>query len=172
MSKVTIASDENGNIVIPSSNPEFGYVRVEQFTNQINDEGWLRIVKRSALIKGKMEDLLDQEYSEGQELTGKIIVKESLYPFYEEDPERNLKMAGDTGIVCRLGDQPIYRQTFFTTNLTAQDEFITHTNSDEIREKMASKKAASKGATQTRFKLLRDRKIATTKSRASVDADL
>ena len=38
---------------------------------------------------------------------------------------------------CVYEDQPIYRKSFFTTNLKEQDEFITHTNGDEIREALA-----------------------------------
>lgn len=164
MSKVTVTADENGNVVVPSpNNPEYGYVRVEQYANQINDEGWLRIVKRTAFIKGKVDDLMDQNYHEGFQLPGKIVVKESLTPFYEENPEKDLKIAGDTGVVCRLDDQPIYRQSFFTTNLSATDELINHTNSDEIRQKQIEARGGS--SLQKKFKLLRDRKLETTSSK-------
>lgn len=153
MSKVTVMADGDGNVIIPTENPEYGYVRVEQFGTQVDGEGWLRVVKKSALIKGKMEDLLSQGYYDGQQIDGKIVVKESLKPFYDEDPDRNLKMAGDTGVVCRLDDQPIYRQSFYTTNLNAQDELIMHTNRDEIRNTMSVQKS--------KFKLVRDRKMTT-----------
>lgn len=144
VSKVTIAADKNGNIVgVSERNPEYGYVRVEQVVRSINHEGWLRVSKRSALIKGKVQDLVDASYKLGQELPGKIIVVESLVPFNPENPDRDLKIAGDTGVICRIDDQPIYRQTFYTPNENADDELIMHTNSEEIKEVQAAQKAMS-----------------------------
>jgi len=144
MSKVLVTADQNGNVIgVSQNNPEYGYIRVEQTTVQINDQGWLRNVKRSALIKGKVVDLQEVGYREGTELPGKIVVVESLTPFNPENPDRDLKIAGSTGVVCRIDDQPIYRQTFYTQNLTACDEFITHTNSEEIKEVQSAQKAMS-----------------------------
>jgi len=140
--KVTVAADKNGNVIgVSTNNPEYGYLRVEQTTTQINDEGWLRNVKRSALIKGKVEDLMGTGYKEGTQIPGKIVVRESLEPFNPVNPDRDLKIAGDTGVICRIDDQPIYRQTFFTSNLNAFDELITHNNSEEIREVQAAQRA-------------------------------
>ena len=125
MSKVRVVADKKGNIIGQSTNnPEYGYIRVQQQTIQINDQGWLKSVRRSALIKGKMEDLISADYKEGSEIPGKIIVVESLVPFNELNPDRDLKIAGDTGIICRIDDEPIYRQTFYTANINAFDEFI------------------------------------------------
>lgn len=142
MSKVTVTADKNGNVIgISSNNPEYGYIRVEQLTVQINDQGWLRNVKRGALIKGKVEDLLECNYKEGDFIPGKIVVRESLTPFNPLNPDRDLKIAGETGVICRIDDQPIYRQTFFTSNLSAVDEFITHNNSDEIKDVQSAQRA-------------------------------
>jgi hypothetical protein len=142
MSKVVVTADGNGNVIgVSQNNPEYGYIRVEQNAIQINDEGWLRRSKRSALIKGKVEDLKYCDYKPGQELSGKIIVVESLIPFNPNNPDKDLKLAGETGIVCRLEDEPIYRQTFYTTNENAYDEFIMHTNSDEIKEVQVAQRA-------------------------------
>jgi hypothetical protein len=110
---------------------------------QINNEGWLRNVKRSALIKGKVEDLVDCAYQEGEVLPGKIIVVESFKPFNSLNPDRDLKIAGSTGIICRVDDQPIYRQTFYTTNVNAVDELITHDNTEEIKEVLSAQRAMS-----------------------------
>lgn len=142
--KVTVVADKNGNIISRSlNNPDYGYIKVEQFATQINDQGWLRNVKRYALIKGKVTDLLECNYKEGQLITGKIVVRESLTPFNPENPDRDLKIAGNTGVICRLDDEPIYRQTFFTTNLNSQDELVMHNNSDEIREVQSTLKDAT-----------------------------
>ncbi len=148
MSKVTVTADRNGNIVnISDNNPEFGYIRVEQVTTQITN-GWLRNVKRSTLIKGKVADLLEAKFSNGQELPGKIIVVESFNPFNPENPDRDLKIAGDTGVICRVDDQPIYRQSVYTVNDQAQDEFITHNNIEEIRQVAEVQKSLLKPKTE------------------------
>lgn len=140
--KVTVAADKNGNVIgVSTNNPEYGYLRVEQTATQINEQGWLRNVKRSALIKGKVEDLMNTGYKEGTQLPGKIVVRESLEPFNPVNPDRDLKIAGDTGVICRIDDQPIYRQTFYTSNLNAFDELITHNNSEEIKEVQAAQRA-------------------------------
>ncbi len=148
MSKVTVTADRNGNIVnISDNNPEFGYIRVEQVTTQITN-GWLRNVKRSTLIKGKVADLLEAKFSNGQELPGKIVVVESFNPFNPENPDRDLKIAGDTGVICRVDDQPIYRQSVYTVNDQAQDEFITHNNIEEIRQVAEVQKSLLKPKTE------------------------
>lgn len=143
--KVRVTADKNGNVIgVSTNNPEYGFIRVEQTATQINDQGWLRNVKRSALIKGKVEDLVACNYKDGTEIPGKIVVIESLSPFNPVNPDRDLKIAGDTGVICRIDDQPIYRQTFYTSNLNAFDELITHNNTDEIKEVQAAQRSISK----------------------------
>ena len=144
MNKVTVAANKDGNIIgISENNPDFGYIRVEQNAPVINEKGWLRFSKRSSLIKGKVEDLLQCNYKAGQEIQGRIVVVESLTPFNTENPDRDLKIAGETGVVCTIDDQPIYRQSFFTTNVDAHDELITHDNVAEIREVQEAQRAMS-----------------------------
>jgi len=142
MNKVVVTADANGNVIgISKNNPEFGYVRVEQNVTQVNERGWLRNVKRSALVKGKVADLVDAGLVAGKTLPGKIVVVESFQPFNPENPDRDLKIAGDTGVICRVDDEPIYRQTFYTSNENAVDELIMHNNAEEIREVQTAKKA-------------------------------
>jgi len=146
MSKVIVTADDNGNVIAVSKNsPEYGYVRVEQVTTQINDQGWLKNVRRSALIKGKVTDLVEANFKANQALAGKIVVVESLQPFNAENPDRDLKIAGDTGIICTIDDQPIYRQTFYTTNDNAVDEMITHDRAcqEQIRGVLQAQRAMS-----------------------------
>lgn len=143
MSKVKIAGDDLGNfITISPNNPEYGWMFVEQMTNEFTN-GWLKTVKRSARIMGKVTDFELAGYKKGTELPGKIIVLESLTPFDNENPDRDLKIAGKTGVICRYDDQPIYRQTFYTTNLNSFDELIAHTNQDEIRDVMNAQRMMS-----------------------------
>ena len=144
MSRVKVVADKNGNIVgVSQNNPEYGYIRVEQVATQINEQGWLRNVKRSAIIKGKVDDLLACSYREGSEITGRIVIKESFEPFNPTNPDRDLKIAGDTGVICRVGDQPIYRQSFFTQNLNSIDDLIMHDNADEIRDVQTAQRSLS-----------------------------
>jgi len=143
---VKVVADKLGNIIgMSQNNPEYGFVRVEQNVMVINHQGWLRNAKRYALIKGKVKDLLDAEFKDGLELPGKIVVHESLRPFNLDNPERDLKIAGETGIICRVDDQPIYRQTFYTTNMNATDELIDHDEScrQEIKEVLAAQREIS-----------------------------
>lgn len=133
--KVVVSADEQGNIIgVSQNNPEYGYVRVEQTVNQISYDGWLKLSKRSALIKGLVNDLVQAGFAQGQELPGKIVVKESLTPFNTLNPDKDLKIAGETGVICRFEDQPIYRQCFYTENPTEYDDMIMHTNREEIKE--------------------------------------
>ena len=143
MSKVKITADKNGNIItISENNPEYGWIFVEQIASQF-ENGWMKNVVRKARINGKKNELVEAKFTKGQELPGKIIVLESLVPFNNEEPDRDLKIAGKTGIICRYEDQPIYRQSYFTTNLNSYDELINHTNRDEIREVMLAQKMLS-----------------------------
>jgi hypothetical protein len=162
MSKVVVTADKKGNVIIVSeNNPEYGVVRVEQTATEINGQGWLRNVRRTAFIKGKVDDLVEMDFEDGQELPGKIVVKESLVPFNSEEPDRDLKIAGDTGIICRLDDQPIYRQTFYTPNKDAEDTLVMHNNSEEIRDVIRAHKE---------LRSFQDLKIEVSKS--SMDVDL
>jgi hypothetical protein len=143
MGKVTVTADKNKNVISVSANPEYGNIRLTQKTLQIDEKGWLKSVTRSTLLHGKIEDLQEAGYREGTELPGKIIVVESLTPLNDKDPDRDLKIAGNTGVVCRVDDQPIYRQSYYSNNPEAYDVLISHTNREEIRDVMAAQKELS-----------------------------
>lgn len=133
-SKVKVTADELGNVVVVSkNNPNWAHIRVEQSKKVFDDNGFARKRNISALIHGTTEDLKDFGWVNGQELSGKIIFKESLEPFNVSQPERDYKIAGKTGIVCCLDGQPIYRKTFYTENANAQDVSIAHNNTEDIR---------------------------------------
>jgi len=135
MSKVIVVANEDGEVVQKSeNNTEYGHIRVEQTRSIIDDRGWLTRKKLVALIPGKVEDLEESGYVNGEELEGKIVIKESIEPFNSKYPERDLKYAGTTGIVCKSGDNPIYRKALYTMDMSATDELVPHTNGDEIRK--------------------------------------
>lgn len=131
--KCQVVADDMGNVVRQSQNPEFGHVRLESNKVVYSASGWASVKRISTLIQGKLEDL-QYIYNGVSEISGKIIIKESLTPFNASNPDRDIKMAGDTGIVCCVDGQPIYRKTFFTKDQTAEDVLIAHDNGDAIRE--------------------------------------
>lgn len=134
-SKVTVLADQTTNAVInPSSNPEYGYVRVSQVRPMIDEKsGFLRPKLVTALIPGLITDLQLMSFYAGQQLDGKVVIEESLTPFNTKSPERDLKVAGATGIVCTVDGAPIYRRTKFSFDVNAQDTYVKHTNVEELR---------------------------------------
>lgn len=133
-SKVKVTADELGNVVVISkNNPDWAHIRVEQSRVVIDDNGFARKKTISALVHGTVEDLRSFGWKANQELAGKIIFKESLEPFNLNDPNRDYKIAGKTGIVCCLDGQPIYRKTFYTLNNNAEDVAIQHNNVEDIK---------------------------------------
>jgi len=135
MSKVVVVANDHGDVVQQSeNNSEFGHIRVEQVRTVIDQRGWVNRKKYIALIAGKTEDLEALDYSNGQKLDGKIIVKESLTPFNSKNPERDIKYADNSGVICMQNDQPIYRKCIYTLVSNAQDEYVQHTNVAEIKK--------------------------------------
>ena len=133
-SKVTVVADDNGNVIRQSKNPEIGYVKVNQDAVSYSANGWVQRKTRSALILGNIDDLKELKFKKGQTLDGKIVVKESTEPFNSENPDRDLKIAGSTGIICcTIDGEPIYRTTFYDATGLQEDNMIPHANGDAIR---------------------------------------
>ena len=142
--KVRVTADELGNVITQSLNPKIGYIRIEQQLHTIGLNNWVKNERRSALIFGNIKDLAVLNFKKDQLLDGKIVVDESLQPFNPETAEREMKLAGSTGVVCRVDDQPIYRRTRYTMNMDEQDTLIQHNNTEEIKEALSSLKAIDK----------------------------
>lgn len=145
--KVVVTADEAGNVIIKSEkNPEYGHIRVEQNRMVIDDSGFARKRKLSALIPGTVADLKGFGWTAGTEVDGKIVIKESLVPFNKKDPERDYKIAGSSGIVCIGVDEetgeakPIYRKHFFSLSSKIEDVRVEHINGDEIQAAYAQAK--------------------------------
>jgi len=92
------------------------------------------------LIVGKFEELAEFNFTKDQELDGQIIIEESFIPFNEKNAEREMKMAGNTGVPCLLDGQPIYRRQRYTTNMNEQDLLIQHNNTAQIKEAIDANK--------------------------------
>lgn len=142
-SKVTVLGDSaTGSVVNQSSNPAYGYITLSQNRNLINANGFLERKRVTFLLKGEIEQLQELNYTAGQELPGTIWVEESTTPFRK--PELDLKVAGDTGIVCTVNGNPIYRRTRYSTNPETVDMTIQHDNIEELRSAYKSKQSAVK----------------------------
>lgn len=132
--KVVVTADIAGNVIVRSrNNPAFGHIRVEQHRIVVEENGFARMKRISALIPGTIDDLTGFGWTANQEIEGVIVIKEQLKPFNKKDPERDFKIAGKSGIVCTVGDQPIYRKHFYRSDESATDTLIQHDNDDEIR---------------------------------------
>lgn len=139
---VRVTANEAGQVVhVSKNNPDYGYIRVEQ-TRPVFENGWTKKKTLSALISGTVDDLKSLNFKQGEELPGRIQIVEQLTEFNSVDPEKDYKMAGETGIVCCLDGEPIYRRTFYTEDASAQDITIAHNNDADIKAKYAEMKAA------------------------------
>jgi hypothetical protein len=146
-SKVKVTADAAGNVIVTSkNNSNYGFIRVEQDRMVIDERGFARKKRVSALIPGTVADLKGFGWKKDEEVDGKITIKEQTTPFNINDPERDYKIAGKTGIVCCLYGEPIYRKAFFTMDPRACDVTIAHDNGDAIKAAYAElSEAEAKG---------------------------
>jgi len=131
--QVRVTANEAGAVInVSKNNPEYAHIRVEQIKIIFDRKGWVKKKKLSALIAGTVEELKEMDFFSGQELNGNIIIIEQLDPFTNDEPERHYKIAGESGIVCCVDGQPIYRKTIYDTNEESIDTLLQHTNSEDI----------------------------------------
>jgi hypothetical protein len=143
-SKVFIVPDQSGNVIRQSRNPELGYVRLTQDRITINNRGWVNKKTFSTLLKGSIEDLKTMGIDNMDYMPGNIIVQESTTPFNEAEPNRDLKVAGDTGVVLHNHNgEPIYRTTIYDQSGCMSDILIPHANGEEIKKKIGKKKKSN-----------------------------
>jgi hypothetical protein len=144
-SKVKVVADPaTGSVVHVSNNEDFGYIRLEQVRTVIDEKS--QFLKRrvlSTLIHGEISALRECGYYAGQELPGNILIEESFVPFNSKNPEKDLKIAGSTGIVCVGRDEdggvkPIYRRNVYSPNVSKVDTTIDHINKEEIKAAYAA----------------------------------
>ena len=132
--QVTIVPNETGaKIRISKNNSDYGHVLLKQEKTIIGTNGWVKTTRLHALLHGEVDDLKSIGIKKMKTLPGQIIVKESTTPFNEKNPDMDLKYAGKTGIVCCKDGEPIYRRALYDASMTEIDEFIAHTNGEDIR---------------------------------------
>jgi hypothetical protein len=143
-SKVKVVADATtGAVINLSANPLYGYVKLEQKRSIVDDNGFLRVKPVSTLLHSTVAELEAAGFYKGQELTGQIVIQERLTPFNEKAPQKDLKIAGSTGIVCTLEGQPIYRRTLYTAVSNATDTLIKHDNVEQLRNAYAAQSGKS-----------------------------
>lgn len=107
-----------------SKGETFGKIRVDQRAPVINN-GFMSFANRSAFITldestaKEMESILveDAPYP----IPGKVVVTESLTPFYEgQEPKRK---GADGEVITHLG-APVYRDTNYVFDLEAKDTLL------------------------------------------------
>ena len=136
MNAVKIIANEDGQIVnVNSNSPEYGYVRIGQTISKFNPDGWISTEERYFLLKGKLEALQNSGLDSNSVLPGKLIRQESLEPF---DDYSQPKVAGSSGVVCKVNGQPIYSRVVWDQTGTAHDVLIAHDNKEEIIASLAN----------------------------------
>jgi len=134
--KVQIVPNDMGAVIrVSKNNPEFGHVRLTQTKVTFTATGWVKKTNLSTLLHGKVEDLEAMGIQNEKELSGNIVIQEQVTPFSESDPDRDLKIAGETGIICCNADgEPIYRKTMYDGTGSIEDTLVAHANGQAIRE--------------------------------------
>lgn len=143
-STVKIVADATTGAVVRVSetNPDFSSIRLEQVRTVIGNNNFIERKVVSTLLQGATSDLTAMGFYAGQELPGTIVIEESMTPFNKKTPERDLKVAGETGIICTVGGQPIYRRAVYSTASNAQDTLIKHDNVEQLRSAYAQANSA------------------------------
>lgn len=138
---IVTANPANGQVfnstgISEKDGKEYGYYRVE--STAVDRSGPVdRIIKLSALKATSKEVFDAMPLSHGEKIDGKIIVVESTTknPFRkEQEPKRMVNSDGTLGGVLLFGGLPIYRETFFTEDLSAQSTFLKHNGVSEMAE--------------------------------------
>lgn len=139
MNNTVKVTAKDGKVVIPSTNkPDYGYIRVET-TQTSMENGFVSTKKASALIRGKVEELKALNFKEGQSLSGKIFHKESTESYDGQEAKINPK----TGEVITHNGMPIYRESFFTADLSKQDELLAGDKAEVTAQTPANEIAKS-----------------------------
>jgi len=138
--KVEIVPNEHGaKIRVSANNPEYAHVLLVQNKTWIAPSGWVRKRRMSTLLNGKTEVIKELGLGKKKYLPGQIVIKEQLEPFScSSDGDRDIKYAGDTGVICCKDGEIIYRKCFYDSSGLDTDILVAHTNGDAIREANAA----------------------------------
>jgi len=138
-----VAHPETGEVItlftkVDSHGEEkvYGKIRVDDIVLTMNNN-FVMQQRRTAFITLAEEaiQVLAPYIKEGKPypMEGKIIVKESLEPFYEGQTP---KVNPSTDEYILVGGQHVYRTTEFTTNLEAKDELLQEVDSSDLEQQV------------------------------------
>lgn len=147
-SPVTPSKNPEGNFINTTSNPDVCYMILRQEVIEVKNN-FPQPKLRSCIFFGTQETL--SMFIENPEMFkgAKIIRKDSFKPFDTKNPERTLKVAGNTGIVCTKEGMNIYTTTEVSWEENAKDVIIEHDNIEEI--KAANRSNLSNTVNQSRL---------------------
>ena len=123
-----------GVVITPSTNnPEYGTIRLDS-EHKSMEKGYLNIQKRSAFVRGKLEDLNALGLKSGQSLPGKIIKRESFEPFYENQAP---KINPTTAELVLTNGRETYLEFVYTEDTNSTDQWVG-SNSAEVSVEVAN----------------------------------
>lgn len=114
-------TDINGN--------PLGSIRLEQKTKSLANGSFLNVRNRVAFISGTMEQLQailnENKLVDGSELPGKIVVTESLEPFWKGQTSKINPQTNETiGVTVADKMHPVYLRMLYTEDMAMPDKFI------------------------------------------------
>ena len=122
---------ETGAVITPSTNtPLFGTIRLDS-EHKSMEKGFVNIQKRSAFVRGRIEDLNALGLKSGQSLPGKIIKRESFEPFYEGQTS---KINPSTGEIVLTNGRETYLEFVYTEDANATDQWVGANNAEVSAE--------------------------------------
>jgi hypothetical protein len=142
-SKVSIVANETieGNPIVtplmqPNGDPKtdilgnpLGSIRLQQRSRSLNNGSFLNTRNRVAFITAPLAELLalveQLKMVDGTEIDGKIVVTESLQPFWPtQTPKINPNTQETIGVTVNGTLHPVYLRMTYTEDMTAKDTYI------------------------------------------------
>lgn len=144
---VTVGTHPTTGLVITpgTKNPEWGAIRVDSVHKSMKG-GILNVQKRSAFVRGKLEDLNSLGLNAGKVLPGVIFKKESFEPFYVAGENgatktQEPKINPTNNEVVLTNGKPTYIEYEYDETGLANDVWVGETPEEmatKMREELAS----------------------------------
>ncbi len=145
---VKLIKSKNGNIFEPTKREGLLCLAVEEVQENKGvslDGKFANLVSRRIAFIFRSKEQFDAIFSSMNvvpgadvQLPGIVAVKEQLTPFSTTNPMAGIKYpnaaAKSAGLMCTVGNKPIYRDTLYTTDENTEDVLIAHDNATQIQE--------------------------------------
>lgn len=138
MSKITIQTGRGGQIIFANEKGNTS-IRLNQSRAEVTQQGFVKLSNRVFYVKGSKEELQALGWNKDTQLTGNLVVQESLEPFNKSNPDYDFKVVPGTGVICTVDGEPIYRRTIWDPTGNVTDTFIAHDNKEEIMAALAQR---------------------------------